>query len=261
MKNLLSYVALAATLSLPALAAPPVEREPPEVVADTMIAVDCELILFGRDVRPIGRSGVRGYWVASDDTSVTVNGVRCMSVSTYFPKIDVPPEIEHASRIIERVAGELLRSRKAHGGQFIVYDEVREAGDSFELLLPDDPTPVSVELQTDGMRIRYGTVETRYLFDEAFAIQRDGLSQRLVRTAYLEMVRSLRPGHIVVRGRGYHYSYPLARAGEVRNAIEEIRLNAHADYVDSLGRTVYAPVRTSLGLWVGDLVKEIVEGE
>jgi hypothetical protein len=253
-------VAVVATLVLIGLTKPSIAGSFVSSRAETLIT-GCELILHGREVPLANRNGIDGYWVVRDDTSVTVNGILCVSVSTYFRKVEVPPDTERASQIIERAARQVLLARDKHTGNVVVDNVISASGESFEWFLPEEKVSVSIVLEPDEMLVRYEKWEVRYLLNQEFDGSMDsaGLDDRIVDTAFRGTVRSLRSGHIVLKGRGYEYSYPLSRAKAVRSAIDDIRSNARVDYVDTSGRPVYGAVQTTLGLWVGSCVTEIME--
>ncbi|MDH5628512.1 MAG: hypothetical protein OEY69_09485 [Candidatus Krumholzibacteria bacterium] len=235
----------------------------PVVRADTMIATDCELILFGKDVLPVTRQGRRGYWISRDDTSVTCNGITCMTVSDYFPKVVITPEIERKTRLVRRAAERIWESRETNHGSVVIDEEVRGPAEVFQLSVPEEDAMVTIRLSENEMTIYtdVNDIATVYPLDRPQMLSQDALGERIVRSAYQSLVDAIVPNRLVVVGAGYRYSYPRAMAAEVRAALGEIPRAAELDYVDSLGRARYKPVKTRIATWNPTLVGEVMEGE
>jgi hypothetical protein len=226
--------------------------------ADTLIA-GCELILFGKEVPIAEHAGRRGYWISKGDSSVVVNGIVCMSQSTFFlPRAKSHPDAEAAVRRMCKAADMIWSSMESKNGRVLLEGKEHSPNETFQMSLPGETNEVTVRLASDDMVITDGKYHVSFPLERPQPKAGINRAEQRLDGAYWAVVKALRPGRLVVMGREYEFHYPLERSAEVRSALAEVPSLATVDYQDSDGVVHYKAINVGLGVWTSALISDFV---
>lgn len=218
----------------------------------------CELVLFGREVEPVVRNGQSGYYVTSDDSTVSINGILYFNRNTRPPTLISPidPEIVRKSRVMESAIKIVDLHRNENTDEVTLEGVTRHVGESFSLDVPDHQAQVSVSLYQDGFAIKY---EGLQLYCSRHQHQLPDTPKDPVESTARWIVGMLRGHRLVIMGTGYAATFPLEQAPPIRVSLSKIPAQAELLYVDGYGKKQYKPLTIDGYLWDGGIVRDVVE--
>jgi len=205
----------------------------------------CEIYLFGEYLEPVeGPSGDMGYLIEKTDSAVTLNGRHFYS--PYDPPRTParPPsdKIEHQAAVFEEVITEIRRLAQAH-------PSLEKAYFIDSVLYTDTPQPY-VTASGDTVMLRFSRSWAHYRYEDtntSFPLVPDPVLPKEERDAQaLDMaydgLAAIRPGSIILIGRGYKNFYPLSVASDLKAALSKISALAERRYKNMYGKWVYESI-------------------
>jgi len=225
----------------------------------------CELYLFGKFVSPrvypeFGDSA--GYLIKKTGTDVTVNGITFFDLkqADLVHRVEPDSALKYRCRVLgeaERQFRERTKAVLANGTCMV---------DS-TLFSEDVPTPflvngckevVLVTLMKDYIYFQFGK-DTEFIprYPRRAPSKEDRDEQR-VDVAYGQLINHLKPGAIVLAGRGYANRYPLAEAELLKAALAKIPRLARPIQEDLYGRMVYEMIEVDGFKWASNVIRDFV---
>jgi len=206
----------------------------------------CEVFHFGEYLEPIeGPDGTLGYLIEKTDSAVTINGRH--HFSPYDPpRRHIAPPSEKAERgtaVSEQVRAEVRSLAQAHPTREDAYYIKGE-------LYTDQPRPyvtekgdtVMLQLSKDWARMVYEDVPLQFPLRPKPAPPKEEQDAFGLDVEYHSLVSSIKPGRIILIGRGYKFIYPLSVASKLKNALAKIPSLAERRHKDLYGEWVYEPL-------------------
>ena len=204
----------------------------------------CEIFLFGKYLEPIeGPGGELGYLIEKMGSAVTLNGIHYYSPHDPQRKRARPPS-EKAKRhavIFEEAMEEIRRLAVAH-------PSLEKAYYIDSVLYTDEPK-LYVTASGDTVMLQFHLESARIVCDdvplvfELNPIQWPSLSEEEWNELYLDRayhgLASIRPGFIILVGRGYKDWHTISEAPALKEAIAKIPSLAERRYQNIYGEWVY----------------------
>jgi hypothetical protein len=205
----------------------------------------CEIYFFGEYLEPVeGPDGEMGYLIEKTDSAVTLNGRHFCS--PYDPQREsVRPPSEEANRraaIFEKAMEEIRRLAEAH-------PSLENAYFIDSVLYTDTLQPYTTE-SGDTVMLRFNKEWGCLIFEDAklsFEIKPYPLPPKEERDKQgldimYHSLAGIRPGFVILIGRGSKSWYPLSEAPALKAALAKIPALAQRLYMDMYGDWIYDPL-------------------
>jgi hypothetical protein len=226
---------------------------PSQTPSDTFVT-DCELILFGKDVKPVDRSGRKGYVIACNDSSVSINGIIFFNRNVAPPQRVVPIDssIETKAAVLESAIHRLRPAWDQKTGNVTIDGKTHAPGETFRLSVPEYGTSVSVNVAPHALGVQYE--------DQSVGVM-PGVAEPVnpVKATFDYVLKELHVRALVVMGKGYSYTFPQSEASRVRASLAKIPTTAEFLSVDEYGRKHYKPLTIDGLMWDSAVISDFVE--
>jgi hypothetical protein len=137
----------------------------------------------------------------------------------------------------------------------VIDGKPRTIGETFLVSVPEHQAYVSVHLEEGGFELDYEGTKVACLRHE---VVHEPVNP--VDSTFNWVVRMLSsPPRLIIMGRGYAHSFPMAQASSVRASLAKIPEKAELWHVDSFGRNNYKALTIDGYLWTTDIIRDIVE--
>lgn len=202
----------------------------------------CEIYFFGEYLEPVeGPDGEMGYLVEKTDSAVTLNGRHFFSPYDP-PRTPVRPPSEKAERhakVFEEVVAEVRRLARPH-------PLLEKAYFIDSVLYTDEPKPyvtasgdtLMMHFSKSWAHYRYEDTNTSFPLTPEPALPKKERDAQALDMAYRGLA-AIRPGFIILIGRGYKNWYPLTVAPDLKAALIRIPALAKRRYQNMYGEWVY----------------------
>jgi hypothetical protein len=207
----------------------------------------CEIYLFGEYLEPVeGPDGAMGFLIEKTDSAVTINGRHFFS--PYDPQrtpVRPPSErVERQSAVIMEAEAEIRRLAHPHPTREKAYfiDSV---------LYTDEPKPY-VTASGDTVMLQFHKESARIVYEDVPLVfelnpyRGPFMTEAERNELYLDNaydgLAAIRPGFIILIGRGYKNWYPLSVASDLKAVLIKIPELARRRYENIYGEWVYESI-------------------
>lgn len=206
----------------------------------------CEIYFFGEYLEPVeGPDEAMGFLIEKTDSAVTLNGRHFFSPYDP-PRTPVRPSSKNAKRhtaVFEEVLVEVRRLAVAH-------PSLEKAYFIDGVLYTDEPKPymtasgdtVMLRFSKSWAHYRYEDTNTSFPLIPEPEIPKEERDAQALDVAY-QGLAAIRPGFIILIGRGYKSWYPLSVASDLKAALAKIPALAKRRYQNMYGEWVYESVK------------------